>query len=274
MRAGYFSRLRLLSRDVRLFLVTPVLVGFVAWGGIYSVLLNLYLLRLGYGPRFIGLINGAGLLASAAFSLPIGIISGRAGIRRMLIASMFLSAIGFVTLPLAEAAPAGLRSWLLLATYFTGNLGLMVWSVNANPFLIAATSGQERSHAFSLSFVLSALGAFAGSLVAGYLPEAFAALLGSSLEETAPYRYTLLSAGALLSAGIPPLVAAGRSVVRDRPEVAEDEGRVSLALVAIMSLVCVLSVFGEGTARTFFNVYLDKGLSISTSRIGVRGQVV
>jgi predicted MFS family arabinose efflux permease len=46
-----------------------------------------------------------------------------------------------------------------------------------------------------------------------------------------------------------------------------------VALIAVLSLVGLLSVTGEGTARTFFNVYLDTGLSVSTSRIGTLSAV-
>ena len=196
----YVSKLRLLSRDMRLLLATSTLIGFTVFGGIYTVLLNLYLLRLGYEARFIGLINGVGLLSSGLFSVPVGVVSERVGMRRMLILSMILGTIGFVALPCAEFAPAGLRSAWLLATYFVGNLGIRAWAVNACPFLTAATSEQERSHAFSSSFGLASVGAFIGSLVASFVPGAFAALLESSLAEPAPYRYTLLFAGALLSA--------------------------------------------------------------------------
>jgi len=273
MLKDYLSRLRMLSRDARLLLVTSVLIGFVAFGGIYAVLLNLYLLRLGYGARFIGLVNGAGSLSVGVFSLPIGVISERAGMRRMLIASMILSAMGLVALPLVEIVPVGLRSSLLLATYFLGYLGITVWAVNAGPFLTAATSDQERSHAFSFSFVLAALGAFVGSLVAGSLPGVLAAFLGSSLQEPAPYRYTLLSAGVLLFAGIPVFAATDRPVIHLRQGAIEDEGKAPLALMIIMSLVALLSVVGEGAARTFFNVYLDTGLSVATSRIGTLSAV-
>jgi MFS family permease len=268
MLKDYFSRLRVLSRDARLFLVTSVLVGFTVFGGVYTVLLNLYLLRLGYGARFIGLVNGVGMLSSAVFSLPIGVISERAGTRRMLIASMMLAATGFVAFPLVEVISVGLCSSLLLATYFLGNLGITVWAVNAPPFLTAATGEQERSHAFSLSFVLAALGAFVGSLVAGFLPELFAVLLGSSLEEPAPYRYTLLFAGALLFAGVPVFAATSHAVIRLRQGAIEEKGKAPLPLIITMSFIVLLSVVGEGAARTFFNVYLDTGLSVSTSRIG------
>ena len=71
------QRLRF-NRDVRLYLVTAGLVGF-CWIGIYLVLFNLYLLRLGYGPEFIGTVNAAGSLAYAVFSLPAGALGGRWG---------------------------------------------------------------------------------------------------------------------------------------------------------------------------------------------------
>jgi len=48
-----------------------VAVSFV-FAGIHAVLLNLYLLRLGYVPEFISLVNAAGLLTLGVFSLPAG----------------------------------------------------------------------------------------------------------------------------------------------------------------------------------------------------------
>ena len=63
--ATYIANLRLLSRDVRLFLVAAALIGF-SWDGVRTVLLNIYLLRLGYGPEDVGVINGIGAFAFAA----------------------------------------------------------------------------------------------------------------------------------------------------------------------------------------------------------------
>jgi hypothetical protein len=72
MASAYLHKLRLFSRDVRLVLITAALLGFTVFGGIYPVLLNLYLLRLGYGPKFIGLVNAALNLAFSGFCLPAG----------------------------------------------------------------------------------------------------------------------------------------------------------------------------------------------------------
>ena len=46
VNAGYLHQLRVFSRDVRLYLTTVAIIGFTSLG-VYSVLLNLYLLRLG-----------------------------------------------------------------------------------------------------------------------------------------------------------------------------------------------------------------------------------
>ena len=52
--SGYLRALKGLNRDVRLFMVS-VLVSGVCYMGLYFLLINLYLLRLGYGLEFIGM---------------------------------------------------------------------------------------------------------------------------------------------------------------------------------------------------------------------------
>lgn len=64
----YLQRLRSFERDVRLFLVLPALIGFTVFAGINTVLFNLYLMRLGDGPEFIGLVKAISHLPSP--SLP------------------------------------------------------------------------------------------------------------------------------------------------------------------------------------------------------------
>src|SRR5262249_43875959 len=106
MLAGYLGALRLFSRDVRLYLLTAVLIGLTVFGGIYTVLLNLYLLRLGYHSDFVGLVNAAGLLMVGLTCLPAGSLGARWGVRRTMIAGMLLMVGGFLLLPLCELVPA------------------------------------------------------------------------------------------------------------------------------------------------------------------------
>ncbi|MCZ6681140.1 MAG: hypothetical protein O7E52_28295 [Candidatus Poribacteria bacterium] len=58
MPTTYLHAVRRFNRDVRLYLTTAALIGFTVDGGIFSVLFNLYLLRLGYHSLF---LTGASL---------------------------------------------------------------------------------------------------------------------------------------------------------------------------------------------------------------------
>ncbi|MDQ5850840.1 MAG: hypothetical protein M3380_01985, partial [Chloroflexota bacterium] len=115
--------LRHFTRPVRLYLVSSALFGFTIFGGIYSLLLNLYLLRLGYGAAFVGIVNAAGMLALALFALPAGLLGTRWGSRRALLAGLCLILTGLGPLPLAELLPAPVRAAWLLGTYMLAWLG-------------------------------------------------------------------------------------------------------------------------------------------------------
>ena len=139
MAATYLHTINLINKNVRLYLVSVALVGFTVDGGIYSVLFNLYLLRLGYGPEFVGLINSAGLLIFALVSLPAGVIGGRWGSRRTMITGLGLMLLGCSVLPLAEFSPAGWQAGWLLTSYVVIFLGLSLYFVNTAPFLMSNT---------------------------------------------------------------------------------------------------------------------------------------
>jgi MFS family permease len=264
----------LFGRDVRLFLVTAALVG-LAWDGIRTVLLNLYLLRLGYGPEFVGLVNAAGALAFAALCLPAGAMGTRWGSRNVLIAGLSLLAIGFGLLPLAEFLADSWRSGWLLATTVLAYLGFAMYLVNSLPFLMGTTGREERNHVFSVHMALTPLAAFVGSLVAGALPGLFATLLGVSLQDAAPYRFPLWSSALIMVPAI--LVLLPTQSVNDQEwtQVSPSgtpttrASRVPYGLFVVIALFMAFRFGGRGTVATFYNVYLDSGLGVSTALIGV-----
>ena len=198
---NYLRMLRLFSRDIRLFLVTAALVG-LAWDGFRTVLFSLYVLRLGYGPEFVGLVNAAGALAFALMSLPAGALGKRWGSRSTVIAGVGLLTVAFCLLPLADLFTGSLLTWWLLATTLLTFLGFSLYLVTSLPFMMGATGPEERDHVFSVHIALMPMAAFVVSLVAGVLPGAFAILLGTSLDDAAPYRYTLWLASLLLIPGV------------------------------------------------------------------------
>jgi MFS family permease len=263
----YLHTLRHFNRDVRVLLTIAALVGFTIFGGIYTVLLNLYLLRLGYDSTFIGKVNATGLLAFATAALPAGTLGSRWGMRRTMSAGLFLAAAGYGLLPAAELVQGAWRDNWLLAAYLLAMLGFVVYVVNATPFLTGATTSSERSHAFAVQAALWPLAGFAGSLCGGLLPRVVVVTLGVGSDDPAAYRYPLLFAAALLL----PAALALLSVhdVSDQRVQADTEVSASpRALIVMLSLVVLLQVGGEGAARTFFNVYLDDGLRLPTALIG------
>lgn len=266
---SYLHTLSLLSRNVGLYLATSAIIGFTAFGGIYPLLLNLYLLRLGYGPELIGLVNAAGLLSLAVFSLPAGALGRRLGIRRMLIAGMSLATVGFGLLPLGEFIPRVYHARWAVASYALAWLGAAFYIVNGTPFLMGATRPEERNHAFSVRAALWPLAGFVGSLAGGLLPGLFATRLDISLNHPAPYRYSLLIAALLVIPSIPVLLATREADAGDAQEAVVEKRAAPVGLIALVAFILLLQVAGEGVVRTFFNVYLDASLHVLTARVGV-----
>ena len=265
----YLHVLRDFNRNVRLYLITTMLIGLTVDGGVYTVLFNLYLLRLGYGPEFVGLVNGAGMLVFALCCLPAGALSGRWGNRRMMITGLSLLLIGCGLLPFAEIHTGNWRAGWLFITWCLAFIGFAIYFVNTAPFVMKVAHQRERNHVFSVQAAVWSLAGFAGSLLGGFLPGIFAIYLGVSLDQAAPYRYSLLIASLLLIPTILTIVAT-REVhthpVTERQPKGEDS---PLRLIAFLTLTRLLVVTGVGTLFTFFNVYMDAGLHISTVHIGI-----
>jgi MFS family permease len=264
----YLNALRHFNRDVHLFLIASALTGFTVFGGIYTVLLNLYLLRLGYGPDFVGQVNAAGALSFAFCSLPAGFVGHRWGNRRTLIVGMTLAAIGYFLLPLAEFIPADGRETWLLGTLSFGVLGMSLYLVNSPPFLTARTNPQERSYVFSAMVALWPLAGFAGSLIGGFLPGFFTGLLSLQPGDPAAYRWPLLIAAALLSLAALALITTRETTVEEGAQDIAGGGNFPVLLITVMALVVLLQMAAESSTRTFFNVYMDDQLNVPTPLIG------
>ena len=265
----YLRTLRHFNRDVHVLLAVAAVIGFTIFGGVFTVLLNLYLLRLGYGSRFIGVVNAAGLLAFATAALPAGALGSRWGLRRTMIVGLLLAATGYGLLPAAELVPSTWRDGWLLVSYVLGQLGFVGYLVNATPHLTSVTTPAERGYAFAVQAALWPLAGFAGSLAGGLLPGVVVVLLGGDPAAPAAYRYPLIFAALLL---IPAALAlrSVREISGERTSEVDIETRISpRVLIGMLALVVLLQVGGEGAARTFFNVYLDDGLHMSTALIGV-----
>ena len=276
---GYVHALRLFSRNVRIFLLCSLLLGF-GFFGVYAVLLNLYLLRLCYGAGVVGLVNGMGMVAYAVFSLPAGALGARYGSRQMLRVGFIFIALGMGLLPAAQFLSGTAQVAWIVVTYTVTSMGLDVYFVNSNPFMIQSTTPRERMHLYSLRVGTSPIAAFVGALVGGLLPGALAAAL--PISETGAFALALLA----------PWVAVVIAVValfhtEPTPPATEDSPRptgpgsaaaaLPLLVITMMGLVIMMRIAAEGAQRSFFNVYLESILAMPTAQIGLlaaTGQLV
>jgi len=276
MTVRYLRGLRLLGPAVGLYFAAIALVGFAVDGGVYAVLLNLYLLRLGYGPEQIGLVNSAGNLVFALTAVPAGALGERWGSRRMMLVGLGLLVVSCIGLPLADALAPDLRLPWLLATDTVLYLGLALYFVNTAPYLMEVIDPDQRNRLFSVQTALSSLSAFAGSLIGGLLPPIIAAALGMQSGQPAPYRYALMIAGLALLPAMLAIRAARPAAPHRDAAPADPNARAPapsaamsiLGLMVLIALVRVLQVAGLAVTSTFFNVYLDAELLVPTAQIG------
>ena len=269
--SAYWNTLKLFNWNVRYFLLAGAVHGFVFFG-IYSLLLNLYLLRLGYGSEFIGLVNGLGPFMLAVFSLPAGTTSRRWGSRGVMIWSYFALAISFGLVPLSEWLPESFRSPWIVGTYALAWISAAFLFVNFGPYLMAWTGEEERNHAFALQAASMPVAGFLGSFLGGTLPNIFASLANVTLDSPIPYRNALLVASAIELLTVITLMQTTEAEEKTNNFIstqASDSTPPPYRLIIVFAIINMLAVAGEWTMRVYFNVYLDRALSTPTTIIGL-----
>jgi len=264
----YLSKLPLFSRDVRLLMVIYGIMGF-GYVGLYAVLYNLYLLRLGYDPEAIGQINAVGRLAFGLTGIPAGLLGVRYGARPLLLAGEITIVVGLVAGPLVGFVPIAMQTTWLATTCALGFGGATLFFVNSLPVAMDATTDVERRHVLSLMSAMVPLCAFLGSLTGGVMPGWIGALLHLDDSSPVPYGWALIFGGAMFLLTIPLVLAirSGRVAEPTTAEPAVEEG-VPLFTIGALATVAVFGSAAIGATGAFFNVYLDHGLGSTTEWIG------
>ena len=237
--------------------------------GIFGVLLNLYILRLGFGPEFLGMVNGASAFAFAVFGLPAAAVGRRVGTRKAMLVGTVVATLCSALVAATEYVPLEMRAEWLIGVRLVRSLGFALYIVNAHPFMMAATGRAERTHAFSIHTAIWPLAGVAGSLVGGVLPDLCASVLAVDLNSPSPYGWALFI-GSLLFA--PAILALGATTeLPVSPRAAEQSTKKSgpRLLIAVLATIAMIQYLGFGAVQSFFNVYLDEGLGVSTALIGV-----
>lgn len=261
---SYLSRVRQFTPNARKFLVYEFFLALNA--GIYGVIFNLYVLKLGYHEDFLGLILSIMSVSTGLFALPAAMLCDRIGRKRTLILS---SALLGVSLALLYTITTG---WMLLLMGVCYGIGMAFSTVAGNPFMAENSSREERMHLFSMNSVMYTVAAIVGNLGGGMLPVAIAGWTGSGADTVLSYRYTLYLSLAAVLMTLLPLI----SIRENKPPVVDRTERLNLVSRVIKTptvqrlvIVNVLIGIGAGMIVPFFNVYFHKVLSTPTEQIGV-----
>ena len=254
------------SSDVKRILGAWAMVAF-AYFGIMGVVLNLFLLRLGFDVKFIGLLIASGQLVWALTSLPAGAIGRRIGLRNAIIWGHAAVGLGMGMLILVELLPRPLWApWIFLWWLVCwGGGGLN--TVNSTPYIMSAATVHERKHAFSSQSAIIALFGLVGGITAGFLPEMYISIFGGTLDSPIPFRVTLWLVPLAYLLAV--LIMTGARPIKLAQETShQDRTGAPVNLFMLLGLIILLRATGEGAARAFFNIFLDVDLHVSATQIG------
>ena len=266
---AYLRRVAESGRDVQLFLVYA-LVSYLGLG-VFALIFNLYLVRLGYDEGFIGAFNGVYTLSMGLMCLTMGFLINRFGNWWCTLCGTAIFVV--VALVLSFVTSGAL---LLLLAAFHG-VGSAFISTTQMPFVIEWTPRRHTPTIAALSSALNSGSVMLGSLFGGLVPGIIAASTAFDTDSIEAYRWTHV-AGALVTAlSVVPLLLMGQAR-RERHHADFHVARAQLPshrvrrqarrdIFAVILLGLFLAL-GVGAIEPFYNVLLED-MGVSASAIGL-----
>lgn len=240
--------------------------------GVADILLNFYLVSIGYDAETIGLLQSVPRLSGFVLGLPVGWVANRIGNRRLI-------AISTCALALSVAATAFTQSLaVLVISRFCWGASFGANQVAKAPFMVTLTHRSEHTAQFSYHNLVSMLAVSLGSALGGFLPILVSELVaiegaGSIRPEEMPLAYQggiVIAASVILLSVLPLLVLGGDRVSRDSADAGKNLYLRSVPWRRILRLTFPLFVFGisGGLTFPFFNLFFRDVFGITDSAVG------
>lgn len=264
MRA-YLARLGRAPRAMKLFVLYTLFVniGF----GVFQLIYNLYLVRLGFREDFIGILTAINTVLIAVAALAFGQLVNRFGAWRCILAGTILTVVALLGQALITFVP------VLVVFAALGGIGQAGLIVPNMPFIIEHSPDEERADLSALTFSIMSLSMTFGALVGGRVPELLGRFGASYAQETLlNYRTTLLVGVALAGVGLLPLILIRerrRGITTTAGRLADGQmipRRVRNDMIVFVAVGALFSV-SAAAIIPFYNVYL-KDLGASAGTIG------
>lgn len=267
---GYARTVRHFSHDMRLYIIFT-LVGYLNIG-VFQVLYNLYLNRIGLHEDFIGTFTAVNTVAIALAALTIGPIVNKYG-------PWIVVTYGFAAFCVTSTGLA-LSSSPLLLLGFAALQGVAV-SYFSNPtmlIVIEYTTNETRQHASAIVYSSQALAGTLGNLGGGLLPKLIALFFPAlTTGSVGSYRTTLMIGVTLGGLALVPLLGMRPTGVEPQAEMAslrrqtpvEDrkDPNARRADFYVFIITGGLLAIASGAVIPFYNVFLTR-LGASTQTVG------
>ena len=191
------SQLRSFGRPARLFLIATILDGAVY--SVWWLFFNFYILGRGFDREFMGLVTTIPSVATLVLGIPFGMLSDRMGRKRAMILGVVVYVVA-IALEVTVLDP----NLILLAAFLNG-AGSTLYFLSQAPFMMKASTPENRTLLFSMNFGLVTLSGAIGNLFAGQLPAFFGNLLGVPVDSATAYQAVLLVSVAVSTLTLIPL---------------------------------------------------------------------
>ena len=246
----YAVHLQMFRRNARLYLLYVVITG--AAIGVFRLLLNFYVLSLGYDEALLGKLVTVNSLAALLVALPAGYLADRLGRKTSLISAGALTSLSVLFMVLAP------RTEVFYATNIMSGIGQSLAAVTMAPFMMENSGDKERTYLFSFSSGLMMASASAGNWIGGYLPTWIAGSRGVDPTSSAAYAGALMIAGVMLSLALVPLffirepriVRSERSVFAPLSFAARQPAKLGKLILPML-----LTSIGAGLIMPFMNIF-------------------
>ncbi|MDQ6832853.1 MAG: MFS transporter [Chloroflexota bacterium] len=268
--AGYARTVRAFSHDMRLYILFT-LIGYLNIG-VFQVLYNLYLNRIGLHEDFIGAFTAVNTIAIAGAALTIGPIINRYGPWIVVVFGFTIFCITSVGLTLSSTP--------LILLVFAGLQGIGT-SFFSNPTMLIVlerTTNETRQHASSIVYSSQAFSGTLGNLGGGLLPKLFFLVFPAlTTGSVGSYRATLMVGVVVAGLALIPLLRMRPTMGEPRGEMAgvrrqmPVEAKKDLGTRRADFYVFIISggllAVASGAVIPFYNVYLTR-LGASTQVVG------
>ncbi|RSD28332.1 MFS transporter [Mesobacillus subterraneus] len=257
------AQIKSYNRNIRLTFIANILtqVGL----GIFMVIYNFYIRELGYNELVNGKVIAMTSLATAIILIPAGILSDRAGRKKLMLYGAVSTGLILFTRSIVES-----QSLLILFAFGTGLASAFI-QVSIIPWLAENSKPEQRVHLFSIHFAAMTAANVIGSLIGGIFTDLFSMVI----PELESIRYTLIIGAILfLSALIPIMRMNEHRPTRVSPgDMKEKPKRISnissYKIILLFAVAQLMIGFGAGLVIPYLNLYFADRFMASNSLIGL-----